>query len=80
MSSIAPLRPSNVDPLRSAGERLDAAAAALEKLCRAPALLPDEAIFGRAEAELLAARTAYRSLVAERLGDESRAIERRLAL
>ena len=37
------------DPLRTAGERLDAAAAELDRLCGALAPSPDEAVFGRIE-------------------------------
>jgi hypothetical protein len=68
------------DPLRICGERFDAAAAELDRLCAASAPSPDEAVFGRIETEFLAAREEYRRLVAERLGDDSEAIARRLAL
>ena len=68
------------DALRTAAERLDAAAAELDRLCGALAPSPDEAVFGRIESEFLVARDEYRRLVAERLGDGSEAIARRLAL
>ena len=63
-----------------AGARLDAAAAELDRLCRPPAALPDEGVFAAAEAEYLDARSAYRDLVAERLGEEAETLARRLAL
>jgi len=68
------------DPLRIAGERLDAAAAELDRLCGCLAPLPEEAAFAHIESELLAARDDYRRLVAELLGADSEAIVRRLAL
>jgi hypothetical protein len=68
------------DALHVAGERLDQAAAELDRLCGSSASLPEEAVFGRAEAGLLAAREAYRRLIVERLGEESESIARRLAL
>ena len=68
------------DPLDRAGSCLDAAAAELDRLCRPPAPLPDEADFAAAERAFLAARSAYRRLVADQLGQDAEAVARRLAL
>ena len=68
------------DPLEVAGERLEAAAAELNRLVQPSAPLPDEAAFGAAEAAFMAARTTYRRMLADRLGQDADAIERRLGL
>ena len=67
------------DALELAGDRLDAAAAEIERLCRPPAPLPDEALFGAAEAAFTAARQAYRCLLADCLGQDADAVARRLS-
>ena len=68
------------DPLELAGRRLDAAAAELDRLCRPPAPLPDEAAFSLAEASFLAARESFRRVLAETLGQDAAALARRLSL
>lgn len=65
-------------PLDLAGYRLDAAAAELSRLCRPSAPLPDEHQFGRAEQALELARTEYRRLLSECVGQDADTIESRL--